>query len=542
MPIQGVAFRLNAKPSLLELESPLALEPALGECDQPTAVVVCASQLGQFARHDGRFKQLGRKHPAKPLGRLLLGERALIPVIDTGYTSLGRLEQGAATLLDGAAKEDARGPWVLGVDADLFKQAWQSAQKGDAAPLPLRPHEAKLAELMEELPVPEEIGRRFVGDSEDHRLVRQMIVRAAQVDTPVLILGDTGTGKNIVARLIHEQGQQRRGPFKVVNCAAIPAQLIESELFGHMRGAFTDASADKRGQWEDAQNGTIFLDEIGELLPEHQAKLLQVLQEGFIRRVGGLKDIPVNARVIAATNRDLFRMVQNGRFREDLYYRLRQFIIHTPSLRDPKVLEQIAQNIWQQISECGQPLPQEIIAELIHHRWPGNVRELRSVLVSLENYFGPRAMRREHLRAVFNYCGMAVAQPNTPEEDGERAPLRVECIRQLRRAEELIRAAEELLKPLAAGQSLTSSKREALRRVCLDLRMNLRQRLLFRSMETFEVVERVQEMLQIFLSEGLSDHHNARSYWEDVLSPAIESAVSRLFEELRTLMDEELAD
>ena len=266
------------------------------------------------------------------------------------------------------------------------------------------------------------------------------------------------------------------------------------------------------------------------------------MQEGFIRRVGGLKDIPVNARVIAATNRDLFRMVQNGRFREDLYYRMRQFIIHTPSLRDPKVLEQIAQSIWKRISNFDQPLPHEIIVELTRHRWPGNVRELRSVLVSLENYFGPRPVRREHLRAVFNYCGMAVAQPSSQNEDGDHAPLRVECIRQLRRAEELIHAAEELLKPLVSGQAIASSKREALRRVCFDLKTTLRQRLLFRSMETFEAVERAQEMLQNFLADGLSDRHNARAYWEDVLSPSIERAVSRLFEELRILMDEELAD
>ncbi len=151
--------------------------------------------------------------------------------------------------------------------------------------------------------------------------MRQLILHAAQTDVPVLIVGDTGTGKEIVARQIHEYSDRKKmGAFVAVNCGAIPHNLLESELFGHEKGAFTGSIKQKKGLWESVGKGTIFLDEIGDLSLDHQVKILRALQEGTIRRLGGIAEIKVNARVIAATNRDLYSMVQTGQFREDLFF------------------------------------------------------------------------------------------------------------------------------------------------------------------------------------------------------------------------------
>lgn len=162
----------------------------------------------------------------------------------------------------------------------------------------------------------------------------------------MLILGDTGTGKELVARAIHDHSARRAKRFMLVNCGAIPYDLLESELFGHVKGAFTDATYDKPGLWELADKGTLFLDEIGDLHPNHQVKILRALEDKKIRPIGGTKEIEVDARIIAATNRDLFSMVQARQFREDLYYRLCPFPIYTPTLPDhPEDIPTITQTL-----------------------------------------------------------------------------------------------------------------------------------------------------------------------------------------------------
>src|SRR6266851_3556794 len=215
--------------------------------------------------------------------------------------------------------------------------------------------------------------------------MREVIRQAARADVTVLICGETGTGKDLVARAIHEFGVRRAGPFVKVNCAAVPRELLESELFGHERGAFTGAHQLKLGKFESADHGTIFLDEIGDLHPALQGKLLHVLQDGQFSRVGGRSTIKVDVRVLAATNQNLDKAVAAGRFRDDLYYRLNVIQIVVPALRErPEEIPLLAQYFVERYAKLFQhqafQLPAETVQRLMRYRYPGNVRELENII------------------------------------------------------------------------------------------------------------------------------------------------------------------
>ena len=215
--------------------------------------------------------------------------------------------------------------------------------------------------------------------------VRRVIEQAAQVDITVLIGGETGTGKDLVARAIHHLSARRSRPFVKVNCAAMPRELLESELFGHERGAFTGAYQLKIGKFESANHGTIFLDEIGDLHPSLQAKLLHVLQDGEFPRVGGKSTIKVDVRIIVATNQDLEKAMAAGRFREDLYYRLNVLQIVVPPLRErpeeiPGLIRYFAERYSALFNRHGFTVPARTVDRLAQHRYPGNVRELENMV------------------------------------------------------------------------------------------------------------------------------------------------------------------
>jgi two-component system nitrogen regulation response regulator GlnG len=234
---------------------------------------------------------------------------------------------------------------------------------------------------------PEAGGMPLVGRSPAMQGVYRMITRVLRNDLTVLITGESGTGKELVAEAIHELGSRQTGPFVAVNTAAIPADLIESELFGHEKGAFTGAIAQTIGKFEQANGGTLFLDEIGDMPAEAQTRLLRALQSGRIRRVGGRQEISVNARIIAATNRDIVPMIAEGRFREDLYYRLNVVPIELPPLRERREdIAVLSQHFLAQAVEDGLPrrtLRSDALELLEARSWRGNVRELRNVIYRL---------------------------------------------------------------------------------------------------------------------------------------------------------------
>jgi transcriptional regulator with GAF, ATPase, and Fis domain len=395
-----------------------------------------------------------------------------------------------------------------------------------------------LADLITTLPGEAQLSRFFWGESEAYHEVRQLILRAARCGDPVLILGEAGTGKSVVARAIHDLSEKDK-PFIVVNCAAIPSELFEQELFGYAAGAIAGGLLKgKAGLWEAAGEGVLFLDEIGELRLDHQAKILHVLQEGFIRRVGALANIPVSARVIAATNRGLYGMVQNGRFSAELYYLLRQFLIYTPDLRDdPRNVEVIAQKLWAEITDSYNKLPQEILEDLCRHRWPGNVRELRSVLSSLNNLFGANALTREQLNAVFRHFGLAAGYSEREPDASEPALLQVECRRKICRADDAIHACEQELKPLAGGLPLNAAARESLTRLRSEMRNLMRDRLYFGSQETYQAVARVEESLGQLLALPKNNASTLSRFWEQTLKQEIQQAVAQLFAELQKLRE-----
>ena len=230
--------------------------------------------------------------------------------------------------------------------------------------------------------------RDLIGESAPIKLIKAMIEKVAPTDARVLITGPNGTGKEVVARMIHSLSNRADAAFVEVNCAAIPSELIESELFGHMKGSFTGAVKDRAGKFEQADGGTIFLDEIGDMSLSAQAKVLRALQENKITRVGADKDIDVNVRVIAATNKNLEEEIKAGRFREDLYHRLSVILIQVPTLNEriediPLLADHFIGQICEESGVAKSTISTDAIAELQKINWTGNIRELRNVIERL---------------------------------------------------------------------------------------------------------------------------------------------------------------
>lgn len=228
----------------------------------------------------------------------------------------------------------------------------------------------------------------MIGESEGIVEIKEMIERVAPTDARVLITGENGTGKELVARWLHEQSKRAHAPFIEVNCAAIPSELIESQLFGHEKGSFTSAIKQRKGDFEQAHGGTIFLDEIGDMSLSAQAKVLRALQENKITRVGGEKEIPVDVRVIAATNKNLKKQIEEEKFREDLYHRLSVILIHVPPLRErsddiPLLVDHFMNQTRSSNGRATLPVIEEAMELLKSMPWTGNIRELRNVIERL---------------------------------------------------------------------------------------------------------------------------------------------------------------
>jgi DNA-binding NtrC family response regulator len=498
-----------------------------------------------------------QKNKAKELSRLLLGH-ALIPIISGDYTAAGRLAQGVESLLRHASKKQDKNIYIIGADETIFKKLWEDAATRTADKKTASPRrkqqsyasESSAAEpisselllgLLPQCDIPEDLERSYVGDSIEIQLVRHLVMRAAGHDRPVLILGDTGTGKEIVARSIHKYSDRRSERFVAVNCGAIPSELFESELFGNPRGAFTGAVYDKQGLWVSAGRGTLFLDEIGDLSLDHQVKILRALEEKKVRRIGESVERAAEARVVAATNRDLFSMVQRGQFREDLYYRLRVFLIHTPALRNhPQDIPQLAQAIWRKVTgDASSRLPDDLTAALTSYRWPGNVREVKSVLMGIYTLFGKEGIGVEHLDAVFKLQGQAAAASLATDEEQEISLHRVECLRHLRRVDEVIRACRVTLGPITgeaeAGAKAIDSMRSSLGHRLSELELLCLRPLLFHRELTFSVIYRLKGKLAYLHSLIASDIRMARSYWKDELDDEYRVALSAVFREVEQL-------
>ncbi len=264
----------------------------------------------------------------------------------------------------------------------------------------------------------------LVGETEAVKDVRFLIEQVAKTDANVLILGESGTGKEVVARNVHLLSKRNSGPFVPVNCGAIPGELLESELFGHEKGAFTGAISARKGRFELAQGGTLFLDEIGDMPLQMQVKLLRVLQERSYERVGGTKAIQADVRIIAATHRNLEDMIEQGSFREDLYYRLNVFPIENPSLSQraddiPLLLKELMRRVNEQSGTTAK-FTERAIESLKEHAWPGNIRELANLVERMVIMFPEKVVDVPDLPAKYRYIEVDAYEPQYPEELMER--------------------------------------------------------------------------------------------------------------------------
>ena len=278
------------------------------------------------------------------------------------------------------------------------------------------------ANLLERGLTPPDLGSSFVGDSPEFRRLLHLIERVAPSESTVLITGETGSGKEMVAKLIHARSARRSRPFVVVECAALQETLLQSELFGHERGAFTGADRAKPGLFEVANGGTIFLDEIGEVSQTTQTKLLRVLDTSTFRHVGGTAEIRVNVRVLAATNRDLPAMVRQGSFREDLFYRMSTIRLEIPPLRERGAdVELLARHFIRVLNErygTAKDIRDDALDLLRRHQWPGNVRELLHAIEAAMVVCEGARILPEHLPASVRGSGAAMA----PSENGVEMP------------------------------------------------------------------------------------------------------------------------
>ncbi len=293
-------------------------------------------------------------------------------------------------------------PLIVPADSPVAGQFEEERRRCHRVAFPLR--RAEVGGLLQRLttvpkPNPE---RRLVGSSEAMQRVQGLVRQVARHDTSVLILGESGTGKEIVARTIHDCSPRRDKPFVAINCGAIPPDLLESELFGHEKGAFTGAISARKGRFELAEGGTLFLDEIGDMSLTMQVKLLRVLQERVFERVGGNRSMETDVRIVAATHRNLEDAIVNGgTFREDLYYRIAVFPIEMPSLRERigdlgELVEEFTQRLQRRGVETA-ILGDEVIRTLSRHAWPGNVRELGNLVERLSVMYPGRSVRGENL-------------------------------------------------------------------------------------------------------------------------------------------------
>lgn len=530
------------------LASHFAAKQEVGQADKAIVWVIQDGQIGTVHSWNCPTVDCGRKHPARPLSAILMGRNG-IPVLDGGFKSVGQLVRSLKQLLRNAADAKERGPYIIGVKDPLFDKLWARAQ-----PDGLRNNQAEddesdqsltLQSLLDIMPwrkVPPELEQFLIGVSPQIQFTRQLILQAAQHDGPVLILGDTGTGKERVAWAIHNNSNVKVMNFFAVNCGAISRDLIESELFGHKKGAFTGANEDKVGLWKAADNGTLFLDEVGDLPLEHQVKVLRALDTHFIRPVGETREIPVNARVIAATNRDLMGMMDAGQFRPDLYYRLRSFLIHTdPLAKHPEDIPLLARHFWRDIAKVpGASLSDEFIKALQSIPWVGNVRDLKWTLVSLYRYTGMGNPTPKHLRTVVWYEN----QRNLPRlPSGDKLSIdahRVECLMHLRRADDILRACAVAMQPVLTGKRTNrkalSRAEEALRRHAGELEILCLHPLLFTDNGAFKAVEQfkcgVADLLRVLRTHPAK----AKEFWEKQLSSQLREASQAVFQQVDRLV------
>lgn len=528
-----------------------------------TVLVVNEQDLDIIKKTLPHIVDRGTKHKGMQLSRYFLPIREeKVPLLIGNYSSLAQLIRSIRDFLAKLGPVADKPFFILGVTPHIFTDL---SEKYLSTPHPEPIESSKespglstlsngqsldpgslLSWLDDRLdyrtPVPAELIENYAGISPDAQLVRRLIMMAAKTDAPVLILGDTGSGKEVVARAVHTFSRRARHKFIPVNCGAIPSELLEAELFGYVKGAFTGAINDREGLWQAADYGTLFLDEIGDLKKDHQVKILRALASGCFRRVGEIKEIPVQVRIIAATNRDIYTMVQNGEFREDLYYRLRSFLIPTMPLRNhPEDIPLLANKIWKSITKNpASILCKEAVEALQKHQWPGNVRELKTVLAGLYTVFGSREIRAKDVDFIFMLHGQTTTICTGIENGYNILMHRTRCLNHLKRAHETVNACLHTLAPILNGtlREVNRQLQETLGRLITELNRLCQEPLLFHREDIYKDTNELKEKLVNCLNLDAKKDQSAWQQWCTDCNFLMTSTISKLFTEIQVVVSQ----
>ncbi len=555
---------VSGRPSMMRHSiSPLEekLLYAMQQSDQdPVVYVVVNASLDVFRGFEDQIIDRRKKNIHKGLAEYFLKKpQKKIQLISTEYSSAKKLLSGLRPLLQRAEKQPLCKTFIVGVSEEVFAEIWQQAQKQVLvrnAPafftgqtglpereVPLDEREYRLLHyLVNKHGRAIDLEQQYIGKARSVEIIRMLILAAAKVDAPVLILGDTGTGKEVVARQIHEHSEKKKNNFMVVNCGSIPRELLELELFGCEANALQKGYPTKKGLWEVAGKGTLFLDEIGELSLDHQVKILRALQEQKIRRVGGTEEITVHARVVAATNRNLYAMVQAGTFREDLYYRLRGFFIRTPALRDhANDIPVLARFLWKKITkDMDASLSSAVVRELCRYSWPGNVRELNMVLTHLYSLFQTKNPDVANLQDTFFLEGQtAVMDTAVPATGNEIKLQRAQCLKHLKRTHEVLHACRYKVKLFLADRINTIDPLVTVTESILLLHHELEQLclspLFFHSESVYESLDDFKNQIATILPNNQTV---AVTVLEHPLLKGMKDLLALVFREIEAVMEE----
>lgn len=364
----------------------------------------------------------------------------------------------------------------------------------------------------------------YIGESIEVQHTRALIYQACHSDSPVLIQGETGTGKDVIAMQIFENSTRYNTKFYRVNCSALPDALLESELFGHIKGSFTGATSDKIGLFTVAKNGTIFLDEIGDLSLANQVKILHAVENKEIRQVGSNKSVPVNVRIISATNRNLDAMMKQGTFREDLFFRISSFRIKAYPLREhPEDIPILAKAYWEKRNRTSD-LSTKFCDYLKSYYWPGNVRELYATLNTVVDYYNDISPRPEHIDAIRKYRQEVLIQSKANEKDDPEQLLKIRCHQVLTSVQNILRAIKVELRPIIYDSSEAKNKKpipEGLKKF-LSRQISLLNDLClepsyFRRWETFKMVTKYRYILDRTVTHWPLSAGKLYTLWNDEL-------------------------
>jgi DNA-binding NtrC family response regulator len=509
----------------------------------PAVLIIQESRCQEILQFADVFVDRGWKKPTKELAAVMLRQEK-IPLIRGVFLEKAKFLRSIRVLINRAKINNDNNLYFITLNDEFFEMLQESAEQAQSQPASQTDpvlKEASLLQLLNPREIPATIRLTFLGKSLEVQLVHQLILRAAEQNEPILIVGETGTGKEVVARCIHRSSKFKTEPFIPVNCSGIPEDLFATELFGHVVKKMANTLIPKPGLWEAAKEGYLFFDEIGDLPMTQQAKILTVLDTQKIHHIGGTEAIPVRARIIATTSRDLYDMVQKKQFREDLYYRLRAFVIHTPSLRShPQDIPDLAIQLWRRIVAGDKVrLSKKMLEELKNYRWSGNVREMNTVLKVLHGYFGSTNLRLEHLQSVLQQQTVMEPAPSTMRSAADLILFRVDCLHHLRQVDELLRQVKVTLRPLLYERTTPYAAMaiiDSLQKLIIELDILCNRPLLFFDDALFHAVRHLNGKFREFSKLLARSEKKAKELWQAEIVQSYNQTQKMVFLQVKKLM------